>query len=302
LTATADAYHLRFRRVLDHIEAHLDDELTVERLSGVAAFSKYHFHRRFSELFGIGVYEYVQLVRLRRASYQLAFRAHRRILDIALTSGYESSEAFSRAFKKTLGQTPSEFRAQPRWGLWHATYQRLTELRNLHMTPDPRAETVKIVDFAETRVAALVHKGDPKQLGNSLRKFIEWRRQNHLSPRVSATYNILYDDPNETPPEDFRLGLCAATDRELAENPFGIEGMTIPGGRCAVLRHVGSDDGLGEALRYLYTQWLPVSGEMRRDFPPYLQRVRFFPDVPEHEAVIDIFLPLQPPGQSSAVG
>ena len=107
LTAgTADAYRIRFRKVLAHIDAHLDDDLTVDRLSGVAAFSKYHFHRQFSELFGIGVYRYVQLVRLKRASYQLAFRDQHRIIDIALASGYESHEAFSRAFKKTVGQTP----------------------------------------------------------------------------------------------------------------------------------------------------------------------------------------------------
>ena len=43
-------------------------------LSAIAAFSKYHFHRQFSEFFGITVHRYVQLVRLKRASYRLAFR------------------------------------------------------------------------------------------------------------------------------------------------------------------------------------------------------------------------------------
>jgi hypothetical protein len=85
---------------------------------------------------------------------------------------------------------------------------------------------------------------------------------------VSATFNILYDNLDETPPEDFRFGLCAATDRGVTENPFGVEETTIPGGRCAVLRHVGSDDALGEAVRYLYTTWLPASGEKPRAFPP----------------------------------
>jgi len=62
-----------------------------------------------------------------------------------------------------------------------------------------------------------------------------------------------------------------------------------------VLRHTGADDGLAAALRYLYADWLPRSGEALRDFPPYLQRVTFFPDVPEGEAVTDIFLPLAAP-------
>ncbi len=55
---------------------------------------------------------------------------------------------------------------------------------------------------------------------------------------------------------------------------------------------VTSDD-LGESVTFLYSQWLPQSGEGPRDFPLYFQRVRFFPDVPEHEAVTDIFLPLR---------
>ena len=37
----------------------------------------------------------------------------------------------------------------------------------------------------------------------------------------------------------------------------------------------------------------PASGEEPRDFPLYFQRVSFFPDVPEHEAITDVFLPLR---------
>lgn len=292
--AAALAYYRRFRRVLAHIDEHLDDDLTVERLSGVAAFSKFHFHRQFTELFGIGVHRYVQLVRLRRASYQLAFRdgGRIRILDLALDSGYESHEAFARAFKKVVGQTPSEFREQPDWEAWQAADQQLSEVRSQHMKPDHRSDRVQIVTFPETRVAVLEHRGDPRRLGASIRKFIEWRRAHQLPPRVSATFNIFYDDPTTTPPAEFRLDLCAAITRPL-DDTAGIVEKTIPGGRCAVLRHVGSDDTLGESLRYLYAEWLPASGEEPRDFPLYAQRLTFFPDVPEHEAEVDLFLPIK---------
>ena len=69
--------------------------------------------------------------------------------------------------------------------------------------------------------------------------------------------------------------------------------MTIPAGRCALLRHVGSDDQLGRSIRYLYANWLPASGEELRDFPLFMRRVTFFPDVPDSEAVTDIYLPLR---------
>jgi AraC family transcriptional regulator len=50
VNAAAEKYRARLRRVLDYIDAHLNEELTVERLSGIAAFSKFHFHRQFTEL------------------------------------------------------------------------------------------------------------------------------------------------------------------------------------------------------------------------------------------------------------
>ncbi len=292
-TATVATYHARFRKVLEYIDAHLDDDLTVDRLCNVAAFSKYHFHRQFSELFGVSVYKYVQLNRLKRASYQLAFRDRSQIIDIALESGYESPESFARAFKKSIGQTPSEFRKQPQWDTWHSIYQPLSDLRINHMKPENQSVKVKLITFKDTKVAVLEHCGDPNLIGHSIRKFIEWRKQNHLSPKVSATFNILYDNPAETSPDDYRLDICASTQRDVTENSFGVVGKTIPGGRCAVLRHIGSDDNLGESIRYLYSEWLPLSKEELRDFPLYLQRVSFFPDVPEHEAITDVFLPLQ---------
>ena len=79
----------------------------------------------------------------------------------------------------------------------------------------------------------------------------------------------------------------------MASNSAGVVAKVIPGGRCAVLRHIGSDDSLGAALAFVYAQWLPQSGEEPRDFPLYFQRITFFPDVPEPEAIIDVFLPLK---------
>ena len=139
----------------------------------------------------------------------------------------------------------------------------------------------------------LVHRGDPRNLGDSIRKFIEWRRENGLHPRHSATFNILYDDPAETPPEQFRFGLCAATDRPIAPNEAGVISETIPGGRCAVLRHIGTDDTLADTFACLYREWLPGSGEELRDYPLFLQRLSVFPDVPDHEAGLDMYLPLK---------
>ncbi|NTV01335.1 MAG: DNA gyrase inhibitor [Chlorobiaceae bacterium] len=151
---------------------------------------------------------------------------------------------------------------------------------------------VRIVYFAETRVAVFMHQGDPSLVGESVRRFREWRKEHGLSPERSATFNILYDDPSSVPPEKYRIDLCAEVSGEDECCGGGILCTTIPAGRCAVLRHVGPDDTLGESIRRLVAGWFPASGERRRDFPVYLQRVRFVPEVPEGESVIDVFLPI----------
>lgn len=60
-----------------------------------------------------------------------------------------------------------------------------------------------------------------------------------------------------------------------------------------MLRVVGNTDNLEPAALYLYRDRLPQSGEEARDFPIHCQRLSFFPEVPEHEAVTELFLPLK---------
>ncbi len=278
--------------MLRHIESHLDGELSVDVLSGVAAFSKFHFHRQFAALFEIGVHRYIQLLRLKRASYRLAFRDDP-LIQIALDSGYEGPEAFCRAFKLRFGQTPSEFRSGPQWPSWHETYRTIAETRTAHMKKEFNLDQVAIVGTKPICIAAMEHRGPPALLNDTVPRFIAWRKKTGLSPKLSATFNLHYDDPATTPPDEYRFDLGAATDREIGPDDDGCVVKTIPGGRCAALRLVGSDDCLGDAMRYLYATWLPQSGEEPRDFPPYCRRVTFCPDVAEHEAITDIYLPLK---------
>lgn len=278
------------QRVLAHVDAHLGEPLTVEALGGVAGMSAFHFHRQFTGLFGISVHRYVSLVRLERAAYRLAYRVDLPILDIALDAGYESPEAFTRAFKQRVGQSPSEFRKAPAWDALETANAPVGSVRRSGTKVAP--VSVQVRDTDDVPVAVMEHRGDPARLGDTIRAFIAWRRAARLPPAVSATFNILYDDP-ETTPSLFRLDLCASTSR--AVDAPGVVNKVIPGGRCAVLRHVGPEETFGPALTYLYCEWLPASGESLREYPLYCQRISFFPDVPASEAITDFFLPLQSP-------
>ncbi|MBI5919514.1 MAG: AraC family transcriptional regulator [Nitrosomonadales bacterium] len=283
----ASAYAERFNRVFDHIDRHLGDELTLEVLSQVANFSKFHFLRQFSEYAGISVFKYVQLMRLRRASYRLVFNRAEKIIDIALDSGFENPESFSRAFKNTFGQTPSEFRRHPAWQPWNEQYKFPNRERK-------QAMEVKIMDVEETRIAAYPHRGAAELVMESAQKFIAWRKQSGLSPvKTSKTYGIAYDNPDTTAPEQFRFDICGSVSEAIPANSHGVVNGIIPAGRCAVLRHTGSHDRIRECAYYLYREWLPESGEELRDFPLYFQYLNLMPETPEPELVTDIYLPLK---------
>lgn len=284
---TAKAYAKRFNRVFDYIDAHLHEALTVEQLSRVASFSKYHFLRQFSEYAGISLFGYIRLLRLKQASYRLVFSADERIIDIALDAGFENPESFSRAFKNTFGQTPTQFRKHPAWKPWSEKYQLPTRQRNETMD-------VNIVNFNETPVALLEHRGAPTLVNASAMKFIEWRKQTGLSPvKTSKTFGIAYDDPATTEAEAFRFDICGSVTGAVPENPQGVKNSVIPAGRCAVVRHLGSHDRISESAYYLYREWLPESGEELRDFPLFFHYLNLMPETAEADLVTDVYLPLK---------
>ncbi|MBD3730465.1 MAG: AraC family transcriptional regulator [Sphingomonadales bacterium] len=286
-------YHDRMRRALDHIDRHLDDTLDLDVVSAVAAFSKFHFHRQFSATFGLSVHRYVQLARMKRASYALAYRETLNVTEIALDAGYGAPDAFARAFRQRFDQSPSAFRKSPEWEAWLAAFGPLDNARKRLMTREFTMQDVTIRDVAPTPVAYMEHRGDPATIGATIQRFIAWRKASGLTPGNSATFNIFHSDPATTAPEQYRMDLCVGTDQQV--QPLGemVEAGEIPGGRCAVIRITGNADDLAPAALYLYRDWLPASGEEARDFPIYCQRLTLFPDVPEHEAVTDLFLPLQ---------
>ncbi|MBD9460534.1 AraC family transcriptional regulator [Pseudomonas sp. PDM05] len=281
------AYTKRFDRVLAYIDANLEGDLSVNTLSQVANFSAFHFHRQFTAFVGVPVSRYVQLMRLRRAAHCLSCGADYSVLDAAFGAGFESPEAFSRAFRRAFGTTPSAFRKQPNWQVWSAVFTIPHFSRNIIMQ-------IRIVEFCAVRVAALEHRGAPALVGESVRKFIEWRMRSGQSPVASSrSFGIPFGNPDTTPAEEFRFAICGEIHEAVAANEFGVTERVIPGGRCVVVRHVGSPDHIGESIYPIYRDWLPSSGEELRDQPLFFEYLSIFPETPQDQWQTDIYVPLQ---------
>ncbi len=99
----------RLRRVLDHIDGHLEEEITVAGLAALANLSIFHFARMFTASVGVPPHRYVGRRRLENAMAQLAV-GKLPLSEIAHKSGFSSQASFSRAFRRATGMTPGEYR------------------------------------------------------------------------------------------------------------------------------------------------------------------------------------------------
>jgi AraC family transcriptional regulator len=99
----------RLRRVLEYIEEHLSHDIAVADLANVACLSIFHFTRAFSAAMGVPPHRYVSKRRLESAKTMIA--AGRVSLgEAALACRFSSQSSFTRAFRRTTGMTPAEYR------------------------------------------------------------------------------------------------------------------------------------------------------------------------------------------------
>lgn len=101
------APHLR-GRVVEHIEAHLDAQLRLRDLAGIAGLSEAHFQRAFGASQGVSPLVWITHRRIARAKNLL--RGREPIAGIALACGFSSQSHLTRAFKSATGLTPGAYR------------------------------------------------------------------------------------------------------------------------------------------------------------------------------------------------
>ena len=280
-------YERQLKKVIEFIGKHLDEKLTLNQLSSIACFSKYHFHRLFTAYTGLSLQHYIRWLRLKRAAHQLVIDKDRSILDIAINAGFESHESFTRVFKQSCGMSPSEFRAQSSWQAWEKPPYCLPKQGEIRMN-------VVIKNMKERRLAVIEHRGDPKKVGNSVNKLVNWAQAQamNLRPKAGDSFGFAYDDPKTTPAYEFRFDLGITVPEQLKLEGEIIE-KRLPAGRYAVTLHKGTRENIGDAVYGLYRDWLPESNEALGDLPCIFCYYNFDHEVAETELLTECWLLLK---------
>ena len=265
-------YDDRMHRVLEHIDKQLDQPLDLETLAEVAHFSPFHFHRLFSAWMGETLGDYLRRRRVEIAATRLVAQPRVRVLQVSLSVGFGSAEAFARAFKMRFGCSPTLWRLRQS-ALRSAKSNPGQVKRNIDQVlpqnfakndavrhPSPEASMkVELIDRQPATVAYLRHVGP---YGAPLMTFWQetvypWMVTNGLlqQPR----YGISHDDPTITVPQQCRYDAACEVPQGLTTLGNALK-TTIPGGKYAALSFKGTVAGIEEAWIAMLRDWLPSSG------------------------------------------
>jgi AraC family transcriptional regulator len=247
------SYRERVSRVVAAIVADPMAEHRLEDLARLANFSPFHFHRVYHSIAGETVAATVRRVRLALAT-RLLTRGDQSITQVGLAVGYESPQAFTRAFGQFTGQSPRVFQQQMREAI-------LDTGPALQCRDSDAPPPVRIVERPAQPVHALLHRGPFSTIPHTHR-----RLRAHIGSRaVSNWLGISCGDPEVR--SSFRYYVAATSPEHWPVDDTEIEMLDIPGGLYAVHCLAGPYTRINAAVHALYTQWLPASGYEPDDRP-----------------------------------
>ena len=106
-----EEYVSRINHVLDYIEIHIAEDLTLEDLALVASFSPFYFHRIFGAMVGETLNAFIQRIRVEKAATQLINNPKKSVTEVALDCGFSGPTTFARAFREHFDMSASQWRA-----------------------------------------------------------------------------------------------------------------------------------------------------------------------------------------------
>ncbi len=256
----------RLYRAQKYMEDNLASEISYEKAAQIACCSSYHFQRMFSFISGVSLAEYIRRRRLTLAAIELQ-SGNEKVIDLAFKYGYESPDAFTRAFQKQHGVTPSAARGP---GVLLKAYPRISFQITVR---GDREMNYKIVEMPEFKVV-----GKGKQVStqdgenNKIIPAFWWECfQNGFSAQLEK----LADKRGVTGKS--KLGICMESTEDLSvftyligveyvdgSIPEGFREVKIPAATWAVFESVGPmPDAIQNLNQRIYGEWFPSTGYER---------------------------------------
>jgi AraC family transcriptional regulator len=288
-TDTQSRYADRINRVVELIAGRLDDPPSLAELAAAAAVSPFHFHRIYRAMTGETTAETTRRLRLARAA-RLLSEAARTVTDIAFEVGYESSQAFAKAFRAAAGVSASEARREP---------DRLVALADALAKPTTaqslRPMAIEVVSLEPFEVAAVRAVGPVAERYGVYGALFGWLETKGLLPRVRGVWGVPHDDPISVPEEQADFECCVDLGGAFDDEPAkGVRALTVGGGQWASARHVGPYETLEQTYAKLYSDLVAASAWEIEDREPLHHYIDTPDDAPPEKRRTDVLVAVRP--------
>lgn len=259
--------------VLAFAASHLDEDLSLAALAGQAGLSAFHLHRMFSTAAGETPKQFTLRLRLDRAAAML-LTTDDSVLDVALSCGFQSHEAFCRAFRRRFATTPSAYRER---GFASGGNQGQASghaalvgsigpcVRLFHIREDGRSETNDMAysitkkEIAPQPVLMVRRRVKPSAVATVLAEVLghvfRYAQRNGIALAGQPLTRYLEWGPGLWTIE---AGMPVVA-HAAAASEADVRADTLPGGFAATTTHAGSYDKLTEAHAAVQ-QWIAAEG------------------------------------------
>ncbi len=285
---TQAEYTKRIDREIAAVAASIEQERdlpSAATLANVANFSPFHFMRIYRALAGESLGATVQRLRLTRAAHLLA-GGSAAISDVAGRVGFETPQAFARAFRQQFGCSPSETRAS---GAMKSVPPVAPVAPDL-LAPQA-AIRVDIVTLDPFRVVVLRNRGDFAKLDQAYTRLFAWMSERGALEAIAGIWGVPHHDPRDTPEAELLFDCCLATGAEVAP----ADGVALAElGSGVYLRHlyVGSYEHHEEVYDALLRQVLITGQWTLREAPSLREYVDDPETKPEAELRAHFYIPV----------
>ncbi|WP_303316456.1 AraC family transcriptional regulator [Flavivirga abyssicola] len=296
-------YISRINLTLKHIEHHLDSELSLESLSGLALYSPFHFHRIFKAIIGETLHGYIVRKRIEKTASVLLHKRHVSITELSLQYGFNSNSSFTRAFKKFYGISPSEFRkknpnkfskirnAESKNGQENLISEKYICNINNHLNWIKMNANIEIKEIPELKFASITHFG-VTGVEDVFNRLAKWANAKGLmkNPETKMA-RIFHDSFKITDPDKVRMSICLLTNTLFVAEEE-IDAGIIKKSKCIVGHFEITPNDFEKSWSSLFI-WMNENGYKKAEVSPFEVYHNDFREHPENKCIVDLHIPIE---------
>jgi len=280
------------QKAINYIEEHLLDDITMEQIAREVNSSVFHFQRTFSILTDMSIADYIRRRRLTLAAQEL-INTEQKVIDLAYKYGYDSPEAFTKAFRKQHQLTPSE--ARKKQGQLQS-YNRLVIQVSLKGAEPMKYKIVEKEKFQVVGVKRTYNSQNGENLQGIPYFWNEMNSKNFDNQLIQLNNGSIKGVlgvcvPNTSQGENGFIDYWIATDHvgEVGENLLAME---VPASKWVIFEvHGPMPDAMQNTLKQIYSEWFPSNPYK----PAGTAELEVYPDEDAYspDSYSEIWIPIQ---------